>query len=114
MVEFEWTGSNPLSVLPIASVLSDFADIDFRVEVSSESFVVVASVAIDDVEVVHFVEVVFSSICSVNSRAAWVETATEDSAEAGFFEAVVVSPLPRVFEVSFVFRLVVGLFLTRT
>ena len=62
MVKFEWTSSNPLTILPVASVLSDFADVDFRVEVGSKSFVVVTSVAVDDVEIVHFVEMVFSSL----------------------------------------------------
>ena len=69
---------------------------------------VVAGIAIDNVEILNLVEVVFGSIGGEDACYAWVETASQDGAQSGFFKAFAVSPLPRVLEVSLVFWLVVG------
>jgi len=37
-----------------------------------------------------------------------VETAAEDSREAGFLEAFAIGPLPRIFKMGLVFRLIIG------
>lgn len=60
-VEFQRLGSNPLSVFVITSVLCDFADVDFRIEVGSESLVVISGIAVYDVQVVDFIEMMFAA-----------------------------------------------------
>ena len=107
-VYLERSGGHPLAVFVIASVLSDFADVDFGVEIGGESLVVVACVAIDNVQIVHFVEMVLGCIGGIDTTYAGVESATEDSGEAGLFEALLVGPLPAVFEVGFILRLIVS------
>lgn len=94
LVDAQRVDVHPFAVLPVFAALSDFADIDFWVEVGGECFVVVAGVAVYDIEIVHLVEVMFSSVGGVDGCAARVEAAAEDSAEAGFLEAVLVGPLP--------------------
>ena len=42
-------GFNPLSILVIKSLLCDFANVDFGIEVRCKSLVVVACIAIDDI-----------------------------------------------------------------
>ena len=49
LVYFQRLGSDPLTVFIIASVLGDFADVDFRIEVGSEGFVVVAGITVHNI-----------------------------------------------------------------
>ena len=107
-MHFERTGLNPLAVFVVATLLGDFANVDFRVEVGGKRLAVVTRVAVHDVKGVHFLEVVLGRVGSVDATHAWVETATEDSAEASLFEALTVSPLPAVLKVSLVAWLIVG------
>ncbi len=73
----KWIGFDPFAVEPIFASLGDFADVYFGVEVGCKCFVVVACVAVYDVEVVDFVEVVFCCIGCVDACYAWVESASE-------------------------------------
>ena len=98
----------PLSVLEIAALLGDLADVDLRVEVGGESLVMVAGVAVDDVERVKLVEVVLGGVGREDARHAGVEAAAEDGGQAGLAEAILVGPLPTVFVFGFVERLIVG------
>ena len=93
-MNFERFGLYPLSVLPIQALLCNLADVNFRVEVGSKSFVVVTSIAIYDVEILYFVEVVLSSISGKDACYTWVEATAQDGAQASIFEALLVSPLP--------------------
>ena len=94
LVYFEWFGLNPFAVFPIESLLCDFADVDFGVEVSGEGFVVVAGVAVDDVEIVDFVKVVFGRISGIDARDARVEATAQNGGESGLLKALFVGPLP--------------------
>ena len=69
---------------------------------------VVAGIAIDDVEILDLLEVMLGSIGSEDRSHAWVEATAEDSGEASFLETLTISPLPAVFEVRFILWLVVG------
>ena len=69
---------------------------------------VVTGVAVDDVEVLDFVEVVLGGIGGKDAGDTRVEAAAEDGGEAGFAETLTVGPLPGVFEVCLVLRFVVG------
>ena len=99
---------DPLSVLVIESLLCDLADVDLRIEVGSESLVVVSGVAVDDVEILDLVEVVLGGVGRVSLRHTRVEAATEDGGKASLLEALLICPLPAVFEVGLVLRLIVG------
>ena len=63
LVDFERSGCNPFAVLIVASVLSDLADVDLRVEVGGECLAVVSGVAVHYVEVLHLREMVLGGIC---------------------------------------------------
>ena len=69
---------------------------------------VVTSIAIHDVEILELVKVMLCGVCRVDACYAWIETATEDSAETSLLETLAVSPLPRVLEVCLILWLVVG------
>ena len=98
----------PLSVLEIATLLSDLADVDLGIEVGGEGLVMVAGITVDNVERVELVKVVLGGVGRENTRHAGVEAAAEDGGQAGLAEAVLVGPLPTVFVFGFVERLIVG------
>ena len=83
-------------------------DVDFRIEVGGESLVVVAGVAVHDVEILYLVEMMLRGVCREHLRHTRVEAAAEYCREACLLEAVLVGPLPRVFEMCLVFWLIVG------
>ena len=108
LVDFEGLGFHPFAIFPVESFLRDFADVDFGVEVGGKRLAVVAGIAVDDVEVVDFVEMVLGGVGGVDARHTGVETATEDGAKSCLFEAFAESPLPGVLKVCLVLRFVVG------
>ena len=108
LVNLERSSLHPFAVLPVETLLSDLADVDLRVEVGSERLVVVAGVAVYDVEILNLVEVVLSCVSGEDACNARVEAAAENSCQTSLLEALLVSPLPRVLEVSLVLRFVVG------
>ena len=87
LVDFERLGLHPLSVFPVETLLSDLADIDFGVEVGSKSLVVVACVAVDDVEILNLVEVMLGGISGEDACNTGVEATSEDSCQSGIFKA---------------------------
>ena len=108
LVDFERFCLNPFAILIIESFLGNLANVDFWIEVCGESLVVIACIAIHDVEIVNFVEIMLGSVCRVDARYAWVKTTTKDGSETSLLEAFSVCPLPRVFEVGFVAWFIVG------
>ena len=108
LVYFLRLGFHPFAIFVVFAFLRDFAYVDFGVEVGGESLAMVAGVAVNDVEVVDAAEVVLCGVSRVHSRYAWVEAAAEDCSQSSFLETVAVGPLPAVFKVGFVARLIVG------
>ena len=93
-MNLERTGSHPLAVLIIPAVLCDFADVDFGIEVGGKRLAVISGIAIHNVEIVHFREMVLSRIGGEHARHTRVEAAAEDCRQSRLFEAFAVSPLP--------------------
>ncbi len=84
----------PFPVLPVEAFLCDLTDVDFRVEIGGECLVVVAGVAVDDIQVLYLLEVVLGSVGREDARHARVEAATEDGCQSGFLETLAIGPLP--------------------
>ena len=68
----------------------------------------VSGIAVNDIKIVDFVEIVLCSISGIHACHARVESATQNGAKASLLEALAISPLPAVFEVSLILGLVVG------
>ena len=88
--------------------MGNLADVDFRVEVGGKGLMMVARVAVHDVQILDFVEMVLGGVCRVHAGDARVESAAEDGGQAGVLETLLVGPLPAVFKMGHVFRFVVG------
>ena len=101
-------GFEPLSVFVVQAFLGYLAYVNFGIEVGCEGLVVVTGIAVDDVEIVNFVEMVLGSVCRVDAAYARIEPTAQNGGEPSLFKALLVGPLPRVFEVRLVFGFVVG------
>ena len=83
-VYFEGFGFNPLAVFPIETLLGNFANVDFGIEVGGKGLVVIAGVAVDNIEILYLVEVMFGRIGGIDTGNTRVETAAKNGGEAGF------------------------------
>ena len=97
-----------LAILEMPALGGDLADVDFRVEIGGKRLAVVATVDVDDVERVDFIEMVFQRPSGENVGHAGVETGAEERGESGFLEFFLILPLPRILEFCDIQRLVVG------
>ena len=107
LVERHRRGFDKRAVLEMAALGGDLADVDFRVEIGGEGLAVVAAVHVDDVERVDFVEMVLERPGGEHIGHAGVETGAEQGGEPGFFETLLIGPLPGILELRDVLRLVV-------
>src|SRR5680860_1425139 len=90
---FMWFCFHPLPVFPVFAILGNLADINFGIKISSKRFSMVAAVAVNNVEIMHFIEMVLRGISCVNAGHPRIEPATQHSHYSFFFETVVVCPL---------------------
>ena len=88
-----------LPIFPIESLLSDFANVDFGIEVCCECLVMVAGIAVHDIQVLNFVEVMFGCICSEYACHSGVKSAAQYGCQSSLLEAFAISPLPTIFKV---------------
>ena len=89
-------------------MLGHLADVDLGIEIGGKGLVVVASVAVDDVEVGDLVEVVLGGVGGVDAADTGVKSAAEDGGETRFLESILIRPLPAVLILGLVLGLVVG------
>ena len=107
LVNFEGFGFHPLTIFPIKTLLRDFANVNFGIEVRSKRLTMVTRVTVNDIEVMDFVEVVLRSVSGVNRSHTGVETTTKNCGKSGLLKAFFVCPLPRILEVCFILGFVV-------
>ncbi len=107
LVVFQWFGGHPFAFFIITSVLSNFADIDFRIKIGSKRFVMVTGITVHNIQVVHLVKMMFCSVGCINTTYSRVEPTTQYSCQSCVFKTFLISPLPTVFEMSFIFRFIV-------
>ena len=102
------SGFDEFAALPVAAFGGDFANVDFRVEIGGKGAAVVATVHVDDVERMDFIEMVLQCPCCENIGDAGVEAGAEQGGEARLLETLLIGPLPAVFKFGHIFGLVVG------
>jgi inorganic pyrophosphatase len=108
LVNLHRFGLDVLSVLVVKSLLGNFTNVDFGIEVGGECLVMVSGIAVHNVQIVDFIEVVLCDISGKHTGHTGVETASQNGAKASLLEAFTVGPLPAVFEMSLILRLIVG------
>ena len=93
-VNLQRLGFHPLSVLPVESFLGNLADVDFGVEVGGKCLVVVAGIAVYDVEILNLLEVMLGSVGGEDAGHTRIEATAQDGCQPGLAEPVAVGPLP--------------------
>ena len=68
----------------------------------------ISGITVYDIQVLDFVKIMLGRISCIDTTDSRIESTTEDSCQAGFLETFMVSPLPAIFKVSFIFRLIIG------
>ena len=101
-------GLLPFPILEIFTPLGNLADIDFRVEIGSESLMVISSVTVYDIQILYLVEMMLRRISCVHTGNPRIETTSQDSGKTGFLETIFIGPLPAVLIFGFIERFVVG------
>ena len=99
---------DPLAVLPVTRVGGHFAQVDLGIEVGGEGQAGVAAVAVQDVQRLDGIQQVLLDVGGEDRGHAGVEARTQQRHQARVLEAVLIGPLPLVFELGLVARLVVG------
>ena len=107
-VYFKRLGNHPLAFAVVTAVLGYLANVDFGVEVGCKSLAMVAGIAVNYVEILHFREIVLGGVGSEYARHSGVKSAAENSRQSGLLEAFAIGPLPRVLKVSLILGLIVG------
>ena len=108
LMDFQWSGFHPVSVFIIPSVLGNLTDIDFRIEIGGKCLSVITGITIHYIQVLDFIKMMFRSISCKNSRYSRVKPAPQYGCQSFFFKAVVVCPLPAVFEMCHIFRFIIS------
>ena len=89
----------PFAVFPIAAGGRYFAQVNLGVEVGGEGITVVAAVAVQNINSIDGVELVFFGISAVSLRYARVKAAAQQRGKARFFKFFAVCPLPAVIKI---------------
>src|SRR5690554_3019802 len=92
----------PLPLLPVAAIRGNFANVDLGVEVGGKGVAVIATVGIENIDTVNFVEQVLLRVGAVNIGHAGVEAAAQGGHVARLGIAVMEGPLLLVLELGLV------------
>ena len=85
----------------------DFANVDFGVEVGGKSLAMVAAIAIQNVERIDAIEIMLFQIGREHAGDAGVKTRTQQSCKARILVTILIRPLPMIFELCDIQRLVI-------
>ena len=99
---------DPGAVFPEFAFLGYFPDVDLGIEICGKFPPVVARIAVDYIQIIDLIELMFEGMCGKYARHARVKTATQQRHDAGFPVPVAVGPLPGVFEFGDVPGFIVG------
>ncbi len=56
----------PLAIFPVFSLLCDLPDIYFRIEVGGKRLAMITGIAVDNIEILQFIKMMFRGICGEN------------------------------------------------
>ena len=97
----------PNHQIPSACRCGDFANIDLRIKIGRKMLAVVTTIAIQNVQRAHLFNIVFGDIGGENIGHAGVKPATQKRHDAALDEAVVIGPLPVIFKLGLIARLII-------
>ena len=97
----------PVSIFPVRTVCRHLPDIDLRVKISCKRIAVVAAVAVQNVDVVDLVKLMFQRIRRKYAGYTRIKAASQQCGNARLFKFLTVCPLPFILKFCRVLRLIV-------
>ena len=85
----------------------DLANINLRIKISRKMLAVVATIAIENIQRMHLFNIVLGDVGRENIGDTWVEPTAQQRHDAAINKAVVIGPLPVIFELGLIARLVI-------
>ena len=95
-------------MLKVAPPLGDLADIYLWIEVGGKGLSVVASIAVNNIELVNFIKMMLGSPGGEHVGDAGVKARAEQGHNPFFFKAFPVGPLPLILKFCHIRRFIVG------
>ena len=99
---------HPVSVFPVGTFRGNLPDIDLRVEICGKRITVVACIAVQNIDIIYLIKVVLQGISRKHARNSRIETASQQSRKTGLLVFFPVGPLPFIFELGRIFRLIIS------
>ena len=78
LVNFKRLCFNPTAIFPIKSLLCNFTNVDFGIEIGGKGIVVVTCIAVDNVKILNLVKMMLGSIGCVNACYTGVKATTQN------------------------------------
>jgi len=104
----EWRRFDKLAVLPVTTDRGHFAYVDLRVEVGGKRLAVTTGVGIDNVELFNNIEIFLRGQSRIDIGDPRIEAGAEQRHQSGVLETLLIGPLPGVFKMSSIERLIIG------
>src|SRR3989339_1283197 len=95
-------------MLPVFASLGDFADIDFGIKIGRKRFPMLPGIAVNNIQIMNLVKVMLGGISRKDPGHSRIETTSQNGCESCGFEAVMVRPLPFVFEFGDIGGFIIG------
>ena len=108
LMDTQRIGFLPFAIFVILTTLGNFTNIDFRIEIGRKSLVMVTGIAIDNIQILDLIEMMFGCISCINTRYSRIKSTTQDGRQASLFETLFVGPLPAILVFSLIQRLIIG------
>ena len=97
----------PVSVLPVGAFCRYFADIDFRVKVRGKRISVIPGIAVQDINIVYFVKIMFQCIGGKHTCHSRIKAASQKCGQPGRIILLPVRPLPFILKLRRVLRFII-------
>src|SRR3546814_1260544 len=97
---------HPIAIFPPPGDSCYLTDVDLRIEIGREMLAMIAAIAIQYVERVDPVQIVLFKIGREHAGNAGIEAGTQQRHQAGVLEAIMICPLPMIFELRLIARFV--------
>ena len=97
----------PVSVFPVRTFCRNLADVDLRIEVRCKRIAVISSIAVQNIDIINLVKIMFQRICRKYSCYSGIKSTSQQRRNSCFFKFLTVCPLPFIFEFCSIFRLII-------
>ena len=89
----------PVTVLPVGTIGRYFTKVDLRIKVGCKWISVVSAIAVQDINGVDLIKIMFHCICGKYAGYTRIKSASQESCNPRFFESFTIRPLPGIIKI---------------